>query len=156
MPTMEAVFSTGVITSVLWSGISLCVTDLFFDLRYILAPPDKVSSRRRQALDYYENLLTPRLHPFPYPGWIFAFACSVYLLFGLPCVQHFAMAVLYFPICIRYSEIMSGFGDRALRDWHWVVAIRFVLLALGMISLSIHTGWSLDAEQVTGERTNLR
>ena len=131
--------STNVITSVLWSGISLVTTDLVFDLRYVLANPKNVASRRQQALDYYLFILKPRSYPILYPGWMFAAACSFYLLVFYPSIQHYAMALFYSPLCMRYAEMLRGVGGYALRDWHWVVAIRFVLLALGVSSLHVHS-----------------
>merc|ERR1711907_59760 len=163
---MDILLSRGVITGVLLSGISLVTTDLWFDLRYVLAHPKTMPLRRRQALEYYVWLLQPKrvvllppngfgssfgsdyfpIVPFYYPGWIFTAACSIYLLVCFPSMNHGAMALFYFPICLRYREMLRGGaidgGDGAhdaLRDWHWIVAIRFVLLALGVASLRVHS-----------------
>ena len=147
---MDFLLSSSVITSVLWSGISLVTTDLVFDLRYVLAHPDNMPSRRQEALDYYRWLLKPRISPIPYPGWIFAALCSFYLLVIMPNIYHSAMALFYSPICMRYAEILRGVGDvHALRDWHWIVYIRFVLLALGISSLHVHSSSSSGLNKVT-------
>ena len=147
---MDVLLSSSVITGVLWSGISLVTTDLWFDLRYVLAHPQNMPSRRQQALEYYRWLLQPRMSgPIPYPGWIFAAACSFYLLVCFPSINHGAMALFYSPICVRYYEMLKGVGEHALRDWHWIVAIRFVLLALGIASLQVHaTGLFMEYEDV--------
>jgi len=155
-------------TSVLCSGTSLIVTDLIMDVRLVLAStPCQMNQRRRQTLDYYLFLLRPRLSPFPFPGYFFVALCSFYLLVLEPSIHHYAMAICYLPICGRYREMLlhsttpttnaRGSSDdghptttttttanitkgqyHALRDWQYIVGIRFMLLALGITSLQLH------------------
>jgi hypothetical protein len=166
-PTTKGHYYYVMTISVLCSGTSLIVTDLIMDVRLVLAStPCQMNQRRRQTLDYYLFLLRPRLSPFPFPGYFFVVLCSFYLLVLEPSIHHYAMAICYLPICGRYREMLlhsttpttnargssSDHGHptttttanitkgqyHALRDWQYIVGIRFMLLALGITSLQLH------------------
>ena len=136
---MKVFLPGNLITTVLTSGTSLLLADLVVDLRYIFAAQHNVTKRRRQALEYYLFILRPRWQPYLWPGWFFVLTCSMYLLFVRPCINHYAMALAYAPVCNRYAKMLQGHCViETFQGWHRIVMIRLVLLGLGISSLQLH------------------
>jgi hypothetical protein len=110
--------------SLLPVGFVLIAFDSFHDLRWCLAPS---ANTERQLKEYYMKILTPRLSPIPFPGFLFPIYV-IYVFVGVcPDWVGWSLFSLYVPLCKRYYSIKQGRDD--LGGWWKVVGIR-VLMAL--------------------------
>lgn len=122
---MASAICPSAMCSLLPFGFVLLACDAYHDLRWCLAPS---SATKHQLRQYYINILTPRLLPIPFPGFLFPLYV-IYVFIGVcPDWIGWSMLALYIPLCKRYYSIKRGQDD--LRGWWMVVGIRVLMAFL--------------------------
>ena len=123
MMASEDDYCPSAMCSILPVGFMLLVSDLLYDLRWCVSPSEQ---NARQLKDYYMTILTPRLLPLPWPGFLFPFYV-IYVFVGVcPNWTGLSLFFLYIPICEKYYRIKRD-EKNCLRGWWWIVAIRLLM-----------------------------
>ena len=111
--------------SLLPVGYVLLACDSYHDLRWCFTPSESTS---RQLKKYYSTILTPRLLPMPFPGFLFPIWVIYIFLAECPDWIGWSMFALYVPLCKRYYAIKKKRDD--LSGWWQVLLIRVGLAVL--------------------------
>lgn len=113
-------------------GYMLLSADIVHDLSWCLFPSRKT---REAVTNYYTNLLTPKLSPLPWPGYLFPSWAIFIFLRQCPDIYNYYTFLLYLPLIYRYWGILQQ-TDKTLGAWWTVILIRILLTIVTTLSFS--------------------